>query len=137
MNSETQISVSVGLTLAIGSVVLWVMNLARCVGKQEIQVGTLWSVFIRDVESRAVSAGVARRKSALAVTDPETRNLFKPLVPKLREWYLREGYKLSDFELLGAVDKVFGREIIETVCTPNHKDYAMAWMLACALMREA
>lgn len=86
--------------------------------KLEVKVDTLWTFLLRRAEVEATTARLADRNSPLTALE-SSLVMFKHLAPALREFYKTQCVGLSNVDLALRLEQRFGREITDTICTPN------------------
>lgn len=102
----------------------------------ETKVGIIWEFLLRRAMGEAVLKGVATINSPLIITS-EAKSWLDPLKPALQAKYLSSWQKLSDRDLLLAIEKEFGSQLAKDVCIPRHLNSGACLLIAMQVAREA
>lgn len=100
--------------------------------KLEVKVDTLWTFLLRRAEVEATTSRLADRNSPLQALDSGIA-LFAALAPQLQSFYRTEGTGLSNADLALQIEQRFGRQITDTICTPNSLTFGGCLIVAVAV----
>lgn len=133
----------IGILAAISSSILAIADSRRTANntiaehrerfaKLEVKVDTLWAFLLRRAEVEATTSRLADRNSPLQVRDSALA-LFAPIAPQLKAFHRSAGDGLSNADLALQIEHRFGRQITDTVCTPNGFTFGACLIVAIAV----
>lgn len=120
---------------AIGSVLVWMLRIARHLGKLELQVDTMWMFLTRRAVAEGNSTGLLKVNSPVSLSD-RGRALLAPFLDELRGIYASVGAGKSDAELMLEIERRLGERIVKDVCIPNGIHSGACLVAAVCLAKE-
>ncbi len=102
-------------------------SIGQTLATLQLKVDTMWDFTLRRAKSEAVAQGWATINSPLVFTEKAVA-VIAPLMEPLRELYEKLG-PISDTDLAIEIERLFGNQILNEICIPNH-----LYMGACLLI---
>lgn len=69
--------------------------------------------------------------------DPEAKAWLGDMCIRLKSYYLKQGRTMNHIDLLVAIEKLFGAEIVEKLCIPRHIKHGACLIIARAICEDA
>ena len=114
---------------------VWI-NLKEKLAKLEVKVDTMWDFQMRRAMAEAVTKGVATMNSPLTIDEKTAMDWLGNLVLPLREFYGRFGKNLTDRDLMLAIERQFGNQIVRQVCVPHGLKDGSCLIIAAAVAKQ-
>ena len=142
MNEIVSVSPEIAVGISLGSLVTVLVFIARMAarfGALELKVDTMWAFQMRRAMSEVVEKGIGTINSPL-IFSKEARGALEPIKAALIDFYdnkVTEDEKLNDSLFLLAVERVFGKELLELVCVPCRLTHGACLLLAMAVAKQS
>lgn len=86
--------------------------------KIEERIENVWNFLLRRAQVEVVKAGVGKKNSPLVI-DEEAKSWLSELADDLRCFYQEIGNTLTEAQLAEEIEKRWGQEIVDKICTPH------------------
>lgn len=127
----TIISLITGVFSVIGVIWAFVGKLARL----DLQVQTMWAFQLRRGFGEALDKGLMARNSPITIT-AEAKALFEPMREDLQKYYHDFCIKMSMGELALALERQFGRRMVNEICIPAKLTESACLLIAIAVAKK-
>ena len=132
--------IAVGISLgSLATILVIAMRMAAKFGALQLKVDTMWAFQMRRAMSEVVEKGIGTINSPL-IFSKEARGALEPIKAALIDFYdnkVTEDEKLNDSLFLLAVERVFGKELLELVCVPCRLTHGACLLLAMAVAKQS
>ena len=125
----------VSLAMFVFSILAVLYRMGWRLGRIELKVDTMWEFLMRRAKLEGLRSGLMEEHSALFLSN-ELKAAFAPLMEHLRAFYTSKGQRLSDLDLMLALERNFGEEIVEKICKPLNVTNGACLVGAVKLLRE-
>jgi hypothetical protein len=101
----------------------------------EFKVNTLWDFTMRRALSEGLHKGVLHMNSPVSIVE-DSKILFNGLGEDLKKFYKRRGSKLSERDLMIAIEEEFGDRLLHEVCIPHGLSAGSCLIAASIIAKE-
>jgi hypothetical protein len=130
--TEENIILALEMASTVFGALAWVgwrlVQLSIAFGQMRLKVDTMWEFQVRRAAVQAVNRGLAVMNSPLRPTE-EAVKWFAGLDPKLQEADNTRWKALPEHDMLLAIEREFGEEIMKEVCIPHN-----LWDASCLII---
>jgi len=124
--------------LSAGTIIAFIVFIIRSsarFAKLELKVDTMWGFQMRRAMSEVVDKGIGTMNSPLVFND-DARKRLEPLKDALIRFYQMLPPTTSDGEVLLAIEKDFGDDLLDRVCIPCGLSHGACLLLAMAIAKQ-
>jgi len=131
-----QVQISIGMSA--GTIIAFLFFIVRSsarFAKLELKVDTMWGFQMRRAMSEVVDKGIGTMNSPLIFND-DARKRLEPLKDDLISFYQKLPPATPDGEVLLAIEKDFGDDLLDRVCIPCGLSHGACLLLAMAIAKQ-
>lgn len=105
------------LIAGIAAFIIKFCSIISDMAKLELKVDTLWDFLMRRSIAHGLSEGKLYMNSPVSPS-ASMEDMLEPFVPDLKQFYAKEGYKMTDRDLFIEIERRFGDRMMHDICIP-------------------
>ncbi len=122
------------ITIQIG-VIIWLAKLAWWMSATETKLNVVWGFLMNRAIGEAVQKNIATFNSPVIISE-EAKRWMSGIADQLRDFYVRLGRRMTEWELALEIERVYGDRILKEVCIPNNLSQGACLLIAVEVSKE-